>query len=309
MKPAARSSQKPTRPPTLWEYSVTVRPEDEERIAAWLQEALDCAVASVLDVETGQLRVLAYLPSPVVDTRSLARSFEASNAAPDQALPRLEARRLAPQNWAESWKRHFKPLSIRNALLIRASWHHRPAKPGQRVIILDPGLSFGTGHHPTTRFCLSEIVRLAHRRPRQSFLDLGTGSGLLSLAAVRMGYQNVTGIDIDPQAVRIATLNARRNRLDRRARFLQADIAHLPSDLPIRPSKVVCANLVFDLLIQEKERIASLVTSGGHLVLAGILDSHFANVEEAYMSIGFRLVKARTEREWRSATLEAPSNR
>ena len=136
------------------------------------------------------------------------------------------------EDWAESWKRHFKPIEIGDALLVKPSWSKRRPRKNQAVVILDPGLSFGTGQHPTTAFCLREIVRLKLAKERgrlarefktrhhadepsalQSFLDIGTGSGILAIAAAKLGYQPVHAFDFDAEAVRIARANARANRV------------------------------------------------------------------------------------------------
>ena len=117
------------------------------------------------------------------------------------------------ENWAESWKRHFKPIEIGGELLIKPSWSKRRAKKNQAVLILDPGLSFGTGQHPTTSFCLEQLVQHRTIKADQSFLDIGTGSGILALAAAKLGYSLVEAFDFDPEAVAIARTNARRNRV------------------------------------------------------------------------------------------------
>jgi ribosomal protein L11 methyltransferase len=213
---------------------------------------------------------------------------------------------LAARNWKESWKRHFKPLEIGRHLLLRPSWSRRRAKPGQSVVVLDPGLSFGTGQHPTTTFCLRELVRArAHRKP-QSFLDIGTGSGILAIAAAKLGYAPVHGFDFDPDAVRVARTNARRNRVEGSVRLGQADLSLLP--LRSRQQQdVVCANLLADLLIRESARILNRVKPGGLLVLAGILEREFLELEQHYVSLGARPLRSRTEGEWCSGAYRVVS--
>jgi len=168
-----------------------------------------------------------------------------------------------------------------------------------RLIAIDPGLSFGTGQHPTTRFCLDQLLACRRQECRQSCLDLGTGSGLLAIAAAKLGYQKVHALDIDPVAVSIARRNARRNRVANNLRFRRGDVRALP----LRPASaydVVCANLLTDLLLQEQERIAAAVRPGGFLVLAGILREEMPSVLDAYQSAGFRLIRSRCQGEWRS---------
>ncbi len=162
---------------------------------------------------------------------------------------------------AESWKRHFKAIEIGKALLIKPSWIKRPACKDQQVVILDPGLSFGTGQHATTSFCLHQIVA-AVGRPSQfpikaknaalyrgaatpkSFLDIGTGSGILAIAAVKLGYKPVRAFDFDPECVRVASANARVNHAQWKMKIICDDVMKL-SLRPKQKYDLVCANLIF----------------------------------------------------------------
>jgi len=214
---------------------------------------------------------------------------------------RLSMRALRREDWAESWKRHFKPLEIGRELLIRPSWSKRKPRPGQELVVLDPGLSFGTGQHHTTRFCLDRLARLRHADERQSLLDIGTGSGILAIAAARLGYAPVCAIDNDPQAVRIARQNAARNRVREKIRLVAGDLAQ-GFRFDDRAFDVVCANLIATLLIAERRRIAKAVRRGsGLLIAAGILKKEFGEVAEAFGGIGLRVVETGQEREWKSA--------
>jgi ribosomal protein L11 methyltransferase len=209
--------------------------------------------------------------------------------------------KLKSQDWAESWKRHFKPLEIGSALLIKPSWNHRIPRKGQALVVLDPGLSFGTGQHPTTAFCLKQLAARRHSGRRQSLLDIGTGSGILAISAAKIGYGPVRAFDFDPQSIRIARENARRNRQSRKIQFLQQDV----SKLPARASKkysVICANLISTLLVAQCGRILARLEPEGTLIVAGILKDEFDTVRRAYEKAGLALVASRVEKEWRSAS-------
>jgi ribosomal protein L11 methyltransferase len=184
-------------------------------------------------------------------------------------------------------------------LLIKPSWSRRKPKPGQASLVLDPGLSFGTGQHATTGFCLREIARRQRPGVKQSFLDVGTGSGILALAAAKLGYAPVHAFDFDPDAVRVARANAKRNGVHAKLRINQQDVTKLPAKAP-RQYDLVCANLISTLLIAERKRISGLVRPDGELVLAGILRKEFGEVQAAYETLGMRLTASRSEREWRS---------
>ena len=172
------------------------------------------------------------------------------------------------EDWAESWKRHFKPIEIGNALLIKPSWSKRRPRKDQAVVVLDPGLSFGTGQHPTTAFCLHQIVAaVCERRSRhppsaatvKSFLDIGTGSGILAIAAAKLGYTPVHALDFDPEAVRVARANARANRIHQELKIPRGDVTKLPICPGQREQQydLVCANLISTLLIAERRRIVA----------------------------------------------------
>jgi ribosomal protein L11 methyltransferase len=162
-------------------------------------------------------------------------------------------------------------------------------------------LSFGTGRHPTTAFCLRQLA--AHRRPgrAQSFLDLGTGSGILSIAAAKLGYAPVEAVDLDPEAVSIARANARRNRVSGKIRFFELDVAKLPRR-PARKHDVICANLISSLLVSERGRIVARLETGGLLVVAGILKTEFEVIRKAYESAGLQLRVNRARGEWQSGS-------
>jgi ribosomal protein L11 methyltransferase len=209
----------------------------------------------------------------------------------------IEIAKVKREDWAESWKRHFHPLEIGKTLLVKPSWSKKRPRKNQAVVILDPGLSFGTGQHPTTSFCLGEIARCHESVTKQSFLDIGTGSGILAIAAAKLKYQPVEAFDFDPESVRVAKANARKNRVEHRIKLTRGDVTKLPLK-PARQFDLVCANLISTLLIAEKRRIVNRVKRSGTLVLAGILAAEFAEVERAFAGLGLKLVASRVENEW-----------
>jgi len=210
---------------------------------------------------------------------------------------RISVEKVRREDWAESWKRHFKPIEIGSALLLKPSWSQRRPKKNQAVVVLDPGLSFGTGQHPTTRFCLEQIVAVRKPGWAQSFLDLGTGSGILAIAAARLGYRPVAATDFDPEAIRIARANAKQNGVLGKVRFICQDLLGEPIGSR-QKHDVICANLIFDLLLEASARIASRLKPGGVLVLAGILRAQFPQVRAEYEKRGLRLIRSKAENEW-----------
>jgi ribosomal protein L11 methyltransferase len=218
---------------------------------------------------------------------------------------KVTLRKVQPRDWSESWKRHFKPMEFGKALLVKPTWSRKRPSTGQQLVLLDPGLSFGTGQHATTRFCLESLVSVRKSAAAQSFCDMGTGSGILAIAAVKLGYEPVDAFDFDPDCVRIAHENSELNQVVGRLQIEQADLTKLPKK-GRRQYDVVCANLIYDLLLAEQARILARLKPGGYLVLAGILATQFNAVAKAYRAAGLRLVADKTEREWRSGLFLNP---
>jgi len=212
---------------------------------------------------------------------------------------RISMVKVPREDWAESWKRHCKAISIGRALLIKPSWIRRTAKPGQAVVVLDPGLSFGTGQHPTTHFCLEQLVAARKPETTASFLDMGTGSGILAIAAVKLGYRPVEGFDFDPAAIRVARANALENGVATRWRPRLQNLTQLPLK-PVRQFDVVGANLICDLLVAELRRIVARVKPTGRLILAGILKSQFKTIVRTYGECGMTLLARAAVGEWES---------
>jgi len=287
----------------LWQVCITTTAEAEEAAIEALANEFGAVASCYTDSETHIAQVSVYLEAKPANSAAALKTLRARlNAAKLGGLAiglgKVEFREIKRENWAESWKRHFKPLAIGNSLLLKPSWSPRKPKPGQRVIVLDPGLSFGTGHHATTSFCLSEVVRFC-KHGGGSFIDIGTGSGILAIAAAKLGAKPIEAFDFDPEAVRVAKENARRNRVERKLKLAQQDVTKIPRKGP-RRFDLVCANLISNLLVAERERIISRVAPTGTLVLAGILQTEFDSVRKSFEARGLQLVRQRDEKEWSS---------
>jgi len=289
----------------LWRISVTTSLEAEDAVSELLGTLFKTAAAAYFNLETGVSIVNVFRD----------QKFDLANAKAEVAAGlkriaecglkigagQIEIAKVKREDWAESWKRHFHPMEIGKSLLVKPSWSKKRPRKHQAVVILDPGLSFGTGQHPTTSFCLNELVRCRKTGAKQTFLDIGTGSGILAISATKLGYQPVHAFDFDPEAVRVARENARKNRVDTKLKLTRGDI----TKLPLKPAKqydVVCANLISNLLIAEKRRIVNRVKPDGTLVLAGILAKEFPEVERIFTGLKMKLVASRVEKEWCSGS-------
>lgn len=283
--------------PQLFQFALPISAEFEEVVADIFRAVLPVEPIAYTDELTGQLTIQAYVEIDSPQAASLAGAIQ-------QALPanlrsaKVKLRRIKREDWAESWKHHFKPIRIGNALLLRPSWS--PARPAgkQKEIILDPGLSFGTGQHATTRFCLQRLA--AEKNPRRcSFWDVGTGSGILAIAAAKLGFGPILAVDNDPMAVRVSRRNARENGVAQRIKFQCQDLQAIAEQGSPRYD-FICANLIYDLLISERQRLVSRLKPGGSLILAGILATQFKQVQQSFEPLGLTLRTTRILREWQS---------
>lgn len=298
-------------PRRLLKVTITTPVEAEDAVAVLMQRVFRQPLALYTDEETLLTAVSVFLESGRGWGRARQARLEAGlRGLRAQGVPlgraRITRRWLVSQDWAESWKRHFKVLEIGDRLLVRPTWSRRQPRPGQVVMTLDPGLSFGTGHHPTTAFCLEQLV--AHEpasRPR-SLLDVGCGSGILAIAAARLAYRPVEAFDNDPAAVKIARANAALNQVADSIRFECRSLTRLPAR-PARSFDVVVANLLADLIESEAARLTAFVARRGTLVLAGILATEFDQVCRSYTELGWRLVVDDQAREWRSGAFRRES--
>jgi ribosomal protein L11 methyltransferase len=292
---------------SLTEVHVTVPKGTEELLQPMFESAFGEAASIYANYETGLTVISVFLDLNGNELESKKELFTSNleKFYPDIAsLVSLPSQRpVKKEDWAESWKKHFKPLRVGKRLIVRGSWHKVAVPPGAAEVILDPGLSFGTGQHATTSFCLSELVKIRDAQEK-SFLDIGTGSGILAIAAQKLGFSLVKAFDFDPDAVRVARSNARANGIDKIS-IEQADLTKI-TESPRQHHEVVCANLIYDLLLAEKARILQRVKPGGLLVLAGILTTQFAQVQKAYEERGLALLRARTEKEWTSGAFRNP---
>lgn len=209
----------------------------------------------------------------------------------------LRTRLVDEADWAEAWKEHFHVLRIGRRLVIKPSWR-RHARAGDEVVIdLDPGMAFGTGLHPTTRLCLLAMEERAEEGPLGRALDVGCGSGILSIAAVKLGATRAVGVDIDPIAIEATIANARHNRVGKRVRARDGSI---PSDEG--PFDTVLANLIAGVLIEHATTLADELVPGGTLIASGIFIDREPDVRAALEGAGFRIMKRYRETDWVALT-------
>jgi ribosomal protein L11 methyltransferase len=211
----------------------------------------------------------------------------------------VSASEITDFGWAENWKEHFHPRKIGRRIVVRPSWEPYDGSPDEVVLTIDPGQAFGTGTHETTRLCLELMEEAfdATPRPRRA-LDIGTGTGILAIAAVLLGADRALGIDTDPKAVEVAGENAKLNGVADRF-----EASFLPLSSIDETFELVAANLIAEILIDMKKEIVARCVPGGSLILSGILTEKCDWVEEEYRNEDARPLKRQTDGQWAALLL------
>jgi ribosomal protein L11 methyltransferase len=264
------------------------------------------ATAVVADAEDegkaiGPWQVYAFLP---IDER-----LEETRQRLDEALWYLGRIRSLPEaqyetfeeaDWAEAWKAHYHPIPIGKKLLIVPSWEEA-SQEGRIGVRMDPGMAFGTGTHPSTQLCLEllEEFILAHHG-LDAMIDVGTGSGILAIAALKLGVSRALGVDTDPLAVRVASENALANDLADQLEVGEGSVKEvLAGKFALRQAPVVVANILAPVIVcLFEDGLGELVAPGGALILAGILAEQEEEVLAAALLHGFELARRRQVGDW-----------
>ena len=211
----------------------------------------------------------------------------------------ITTKSVAGNSWQNAWKEFFHTTRVSPRIVVKPSWEFYEAEDGDCVIEVDPGMSFGTGNHATTKGCLNFIDELSLEFPGKSFLDLGCGSGILSIAAFKLGLRDIVAIDIDEVSVEIARTNSDMNGVGGEIDFRVADLKEPGIE---KSADIVCANILAHILVENAEVIESLVNIGpdARLMLAGILTDDYDNVCNVFEGIGFKQLKSIEDDEWTS---------
>lgn len=277
--------------------------EEEEEFRAFLEENRqywDYVDEALLDQMKGVSRVKLYVTDDA-DGQAQLKTYLAGIDLPYTTIP------LREYDWAHSWQKYYRPLAIGKRLYIVPEWERDTAAipDGATRLLMNPGLTFGTGSHASTQLCLEGVE--AHVQPGDRVLDLGCGSGILSIAALVLGAERASAVDIDPKAVDVAYENAALNGIGRerytvRAGDVLTDRA-LAAELAQERYQLVLANIVADVIIPLAPQVPGLLAEGGVFLCSGIIDSRAHEVEDALARSGLRVTRKRERNGW--AALEA----
>lgn len=239
------------------------------------------------------------------DRASVALTAQLMALTGDSSQWTIARETLPTEDWSNSWKAFFHVERVSQRIVTKPTWESYTPQPGDCVIEIDPGMSFGTGQHETTRGCLRFLDRLTSGLPHPaSFLDLGCGSGILSIAAAKLGCRPVRAIDIDEDSVVIAGENFSANGCADHATVAIGDVGQLAE--PQRYD-IVAANILAPVLIEHAAAIADTLAPGGHLLLAGILTTQYTDVRHAYLPIDLQEREMVVDGEWTSARWQKPA--
>ncbi len=210
----------------------------------------------------------------------------------DAGSLKLESRRVHEQDWAENWKRYYKPFRVGERIVIKPSWETYDAQEGDLVLELDPGMAFGTGTHETTFMCMQQLERFV--TPCCKVIDVGCGSGILSLAAAKLGAGDVLAIDLDESAVKVARENVHKNALDGVVRVEHGDLLEHREE----KADVIVANIIADVICALCDPVKAHLLSGGVFICSGIIREREEDVQRALAAAGYRVCHRLEKGEW-----------
>jgi len=282
------------------ELTITCSTQLTDAVTDYLVGVLDAGVEVGVDDHLFEHTLHAYLEKEnpteeyiggIVDQ---VNDYLAELAAIFQVdVPRVAVALLEDEDWSNNWKIHFHPFVVSPGLVIKPTWEEYQPAAGEVVIEMDPGMAFGTGHHATTSLCLGFLRSVIETRPG-TVLDVGTGTGILAMAAALFGAPSVMAIDNDPAAVAAALENVVHNGLQDRVTVEITQLEELQGEYAL-----VVANIIHDALMLMVPDLTRLTAAGGSLVLSGILkDAQADNIVQAYARQGFTVVGKEERNEW-----------
>lgn len=264
----------------------------------------------LLGMAQGDTTVTVYLPDnaqgaeQLVALRAMLAQIHARDDAQLFGTLELTLKNVREEDWANNWKQYFKPFTVGERLLIKPSWEMCENPWNRAVLEIDPASSFGTGQHHTTRLCLELLEQLMH--PGDRVLDLGCGSGILSIGALLLGASGATAVDIEENAAATATENARKNHID--PTLYRVFCGNVLEDETLCREigdgyDLICANIVADVLIAMKQLFRQFLRPEGTLIVSGIIMERRDEVLDQLKKAGFALLEVREKEGWAAASL------
>lgn len=246
-------------------------------------------IADFADRETDEVTVTLYFTDDEEGRADLARAEALTKGYESNVSVTGD-----DSEWLYRWQEHFRPTKIGGRIVVKPSWEDYETADGELVIEMDPGMAFGSGLHETTTLCIKALEE--YMEPGGRVLDVGTGTGILAMAAVLLGASDALGIDIDDEAVRVANENISRNGMTGRIRIIKGDLTEGVS----YEADVIAANLMADLVMRLSPAAATQLRAGGLYITSGILDIKEETVCDSIRAAGFEIVEVLSDGEWRA---------
>ncbi|MEO1132184.1 MAG: 50S ribosomal protein L11 methyltransferase [Cyanobacteria bacterium J06639_1] len=274
---------------------------DFEDLAFWRLREFGCK-GTVSERKGSHLEVTAYADQTQTspsDLENLLAALQADAASVLLSSPSLAWAHLDSEDWANTWKEHWHPVFVGDRFLINPIWIDVPPHGDRHVLLLDPGVAFGTGEHATTQMCLESLEEILGANPNQAIADIGCGSGILSLGAAKLGASPIYAVDIEPQAIEVTRKNRDRNHLSDEISIELGSIEAISQTV----DGVVC-NILAEVIIPLAPEYARITHADSWIVLSGLIHSQVEAVTEAMGAAGWTVLSQRSHGEWACLKLQ-----
>ena len=292
------------------EFSILVEQELAEAVAGALSGIIPGGIVQEqvyggifpeeINQELGSVRVFGYLP---IDSQLDQRRERIKEAlyylGKIRSLPEPTFSQLKDQDWTTAWQKRYRPIPLGSQLIVVPSWLENP-DPDRIAISIDPAMAFGSGTHPTTQLSLILLEEVLRKTPITASFDIGCGTGILSIAAAKLGVKEVLGVDIDPDAIKISQANAQKNQVGDKTRFFQGSIGEiLRGAFGRSQAPLVIANIIAPVLTRLiKDGLIEVLTQEGYLVLSGILEDQLSDIKQILGKFPLNILSERGQGDW-----------
>ncbi len=259
----------------------------EENLMTVYGELID---DSILNADRDTVKISVYIPAEKSVSDALA--FLRERLASSGIKAELEIVGIDESDWENSWKQYYHPMHIGDTIVVTPPWEKYEKRPGEKVIVMDPGMAFGTGTHETTRLCLRMLEK--HLKNGEKVLDVGTGSGILSIAAKLLGSGDVAAYDIDPVAVKVAKDNFKENGCG----DITCGVSDLLHGVKDRDFDVVLANIVAEIILRMLPDLSEYLKCGARVITSGIVVTKSEEIKNAFLDSGYTLEDTLYENDW-----------
>ena len=260
----------------------------------------------LLENDTEETKIMAYfseeetnLPEKIAVIREKIRNLTEFGLSIGSGT--VELSNVNQEDWESAWKQYFKPVHVTDRIVVKPEWEEYSPQEGEIVIEIDPGMAFGTGTHETTSMCINQIEK--NLKAGDRVIDIGCGSGILSMAAVLLGAEKATGVDLDPVAVRVALENVELNNLQDKIEILHGNL----TDVIREKADIVVANIMADIILILLEDVREFIKDDGLFISSGIIQEKRAAVEARLLEKNFSIVEVETKGEWCAITAQKKS--